>query len=52
MEEKEMIPNYPYFETTYLDDNNDKHLVYVTNNNDLKFYEERFTILSIELKKE
>lgn len=50
-EENEVnIYDYPYFETTYLDDFNNKHITYIKNSQDIKFYEDRFTILSLELK--
>jgi len=44
------IYDYPYFETTYLDDFNNKHITYIKDSQDIKFYQERFTILSLELK--
>lgn len=51
IEDKERnIYDYPYFETTYLDDDNNKHITYITDCRDIKFYQERFTVLSLELK--
>ena len=44
------ICDYPYFETVYLDDDNNKHITYIKDSQDIKFYQERFTILSLELK--
>ena len=38
--------NYPYYDTTYLDDNDTIHLVKLKNEGDLRFFEERFTVLS------
>ena len=40
--------NYPYYDTTYLDDNDTIHLVKLKNEGDLKFFSERFTVLSSE----
>lgn len=40
--------NYPYYDTTYLDDNDTMHFVKLQNEGDLKFFRERFTVLSSE----
>ena len=39
-----MKNNKPYFEVIYLDDNNDKHLAYTTEN-ELKTLENRYMIV-------
>lgn len=44
--------NYPYIETTYLDDDNAKHIVYLKDTQDLKFYKDRFTILNTSLRED
>lgn len=44
--DEERIINYPYYDTTYLDDNDIKHLVKLKSEGDLKFFKERFTVLS------
>lgn len=49
MEYDERI-QYPYYETSYLDDNNTKHIAYIKSKEDLNFYQERFTILNSEYK--
>lgn len=48
--EDERVIDYPYYETTYLDDNDTKHLVRLQNERDLNFFKERFTVLSSEYK--
>lgn len=48
--EDERIIDYPYYETTYLDDNDTKHLVKLQNERDLNFFKERFTVLSSEYR--
>lgn len=50
MEEKDLI--YPYYETTYLDDNNDKHIAYLQDDKTVSFYKERYTVLNSEYKEE
>lgn len=40
--------NYPYYDTTYLDDNDTMHLVKIKNERDLDFFKQRFTVLSSE----
>lgn len=40
-EDKEL--DYPYYETTYFDDNNNKHIGYIKPE-DLDFYKERFDV--------
>lgn len=47
--EEEFEINYPYYETAYLDDDNNTHLVKIKDDNDLKFYKDRFTILEYNL---
>ena len=47
MEELNEI-NYPYYETTYLDDDNTKHLAKIEESN-FDFYQNRFTIISRRL---
>ena len=42
MEEDERI-NYPYYETTYFDDDNVKHIGFIKPE-DLDFYKERFNV--------
>ncbi len=34
--------DYPYYEATYLDDDNNRHLVKIKSNSDLNFYRDRF----------
>lgn len=46
--EEERVINYPYYNTTYLDDNDTKHLVKLQDEMDLNFFKERFTVLSSE----
>ena len=46
--EEERVINYPYYNTTYLDDNDTKHLVKLQDEKDLNFFKERFTVLSSE----
>lgn len=36
------LDDYPYYEATYLDDDNKKHFVKIRNNTDLNFYKERY----------
>lgn len=51
VENKEInIYDTPYFETVYLDDFNNKHITYIKDCRDIKFYQERFEIVSLELK--
>ena len=45
MEEEKTI-NYPYYDTTYLDDNDTMHLIKLKDEGDLKFFKDRFTVLS------
>lgn len=42
MGEDEKDLDYPYYEATYLDDDNSKHMVKIVSNSDLNFYKERF----------
>lgn len=51
MEDENKI-NYPYYDTTYLDDNDTLHLVKLQSEGDLKFFKERFTVLSSEYRYE
>lgn len=50
--EDERIIDYPYYDTTYLDDNDTKHFVKIQNERDLNFFKERFTVLSSEYRYE
>lgn len=50
MDEDIKVIDYPYYETTYLDDNNTKHIAYIKNNQDLDFYKERFTVIDCGLR--
>lgn len=36
----------PYYATAYLDDNNNTHLINITDKKDLDFLQERFTVVS------
>lgn len=45
MEEENRI-QAPYYEMTYLDDYNDKHLIKLQNEEELEYFEDRFTVLS------
>ena len=49
--EEERI-NTPYYETTYLDDFRNKHIVNIKDKEDLDFYNDRFTILSCSYKED
>jgi hypothetical protein len=46
-EEKEM--KYPYYEMTYLDDNNNMHLAKVQNIKEVTFLQNRFEVLDYHL---
>ena len=50
--EDDIVINYPYYDTTYLDDNDTKHLVKLQSEKDLNFFRERFTVLSSEYRYE
>ena len=43
--EEENVIKAPYYETVYLDDDNNKHLAKIKNTNDLIFVKDRFEIL-------
>lgn len=51
MEEENKI-EAPYYETAYLDDNNNKHLINIKNEKDLNFFKERFTVISSDYRYE
>ncbi len=46
---EELELDYPYYEATYLDDDNNKHIVKILSNTDLNFYKERFDNLEYNL---
>lgn len=37
--------DFPYYEATYLDDDNTKHIVKIKTNTELNFYKERFDVI-------
>lgn len=41
--EDDNVIQYPYYETTYFDDDNNKHIGYIRPE-DLDFYKERFNV--------
>ena len=43
-EEDEVFLNYPYYEMTYLDDNNIKHLAQVQSEDSVNYLKERFRV--------
>lgn len=45
MNDEEKIIKYPYYEVTYLDDINEKHLAVIYDDYTLDTIKERFTIL-------
>ena len=49
MEDEDIKIEYPYYETTYIDDDKARHLAKVKPA-DLEFYKDRFTVLSTEYK--
>ena len=45
--DEEMITT-PYYETTYIDDYNDKHITRIKDDNTLMFYRERFDVIKCD----